>query len=312
MADMRIGVLLPNVGTAASPEAIVELALESEAMGAASLWVGDHLLLAADQQARYPYNESGDYVVPADRNFLDAFTTLAWVAGQTGSIRLGVSVCIAPYRHPAQVAKVLGTLEFLAPGRMVLGVGTGWMRDEFDSLAVPFEERNADTVRLVRFLRAAGRAEGPVTIENPGYPTHEMYLRPQPAADLPIWIGGNGPLARRRAARHGDAWHPALHNQSPAQLAEEMAEVRALATEAGRDPASVELTVFAGVALSDTWRDRPWERGLIRGPAEPVVDTLARYAEAGVTEMILSIGGSTRRRLATLEALVDAGLALVP
>ena len=98
---------------------------------------------------------------------------------------------------------------------MVLGVGTGWMRDEFDSLAVPYESRNADTVRLVRFLREAGRAEGPVTIENAGYPAHEMYLRPQPAADLPIWIGGNGPLARRRAARHGDAWHPALHRQSP-------------------------------------------------------------------------------------------------
>ena len=89
-----------------------------------------------------------------------------------------------------------------------------------------------------------------------------------------------------------------------------MAEVRALAAEAGRSPEAIELTVFAGVALSDTWRDRPWERGLIRGPAEPVVATLADYADAGVTEMILSIGGSTRRRLATLEALVDAGLAL--
>ena len=215
MTGLRIGALLPNVGAAASPQSIVEFARSAEALGVQSLWVGDHLLLAEDQEARYPYNDSGDYVVPSDRNFLDAFTTLAWVAGQTNAIRLGVSVCIAPYRHPAQVAKVLGTLEFLAPGRLVFGVGTGWMRDEFDSLAVPFEERNAATVRLIRFLRDAGQAEGPVTIDNAGYPTHRMFLRPQPPKDLPIWIGGNGALARKRAARHGDAWHPALHRQAP-------------------------------------------------------------------------------------------------
>lgn len=310
MTGLRIGGLLPNVGAAASPQSIVEFARSAEALGVASLWVGDHLLLAEDQQARYPYNDSGDYVVPSDRNFLDAFTTLAWVAGQTTAVRLGVSVCIAPYRHPAQVAKVLGTLDFLAPGRLVFGVGTGWMRDEFDSLAVPFEDRNAATVRLVRFLRDAARAEGPVTIDNPGYPTHRMYLRPHPPADLPVWIGGNGPLARRRAARHGDAWHPALHRQSPTELAEQFDEVKALAAEAGRDPAAIELTLFVGVALSDTWRERPWERGLVRGPAEPVAETLLAYAEAGASEIVLSIGGSTGRRLATLEALVDAGLPL--
>ena len=312
MAELSIGGLLPNVGAAASPGAIVEFAQAGEELGLDSLWVGDHLLLAADQQARYPYNDSGDYVVPSDRDFLDAFTTLAWVAGQTRSVRLGVSVCIAPYRHPAQVAKVLGTLEFLAPGRMVLGVGTGWLKDEFDSLAVPFEDRNAATVRLVRFLREAADAEGPVTIENAGFPTQRMYLRPQPSAGLPIWIGGNGPLARRRAARHGDAWHPALHRQSPDVLAAEFAEVRALAAEAGRDPATVALTLFVGVALSDTWRERPWERGMVRGPAEQVVATLLAYAEAGVSEFILSIGGSIGRRLATLQALADAGLPLHP
>jgi probable F420-dependent oxidoreductase len=306
MTAVRIGALLPNVGAAASPRSIASFAQSAEALGVQSLWVGDHLLLAEDQQARYPYNDSGDYVVPSDRNFLDAFTTLAWVAGQTSAVRLGVSVCIAPYRHPAQVAKVLGTLEFLAPGRIVFGVGTGWMRD------VPFEERNAATVRLIRFLRHAGEAEGPVTIDNAGYPSHRMFLRPQPSARLPIWVGGNGALARKRAARHGDAWHPALHRQAPSELAEQFAEVKALAAGAGRGPEVIELTLFVGVALSDTWRERPWERGMVRGPAGPVVETLLAYADAGVSEFILSIGGSTDRRLATLEALADAGLPLVP
>lgn len=307
---LRIGGLLPNVGASASAAAIIEYAHAAEELGLDSLWVGDHLLLAADQQARYPYNDSGDYVVPSDRDFLDAFTTLAWVAGQTRTIRLGVSVCIAPYRHPAQVAKVLGTLEFLAPGRMVLGVGTGWLKDEFDSLAVPFEDRNAATVRLVRFLREAGRAEGPVSIDNVGYPSHQMFLRPQPSAALPIWIGGNGPLARKRAARHGDAWHPALHRQSPRELAEQFEEVKAMAVVQGRDPATIGLTVFVGVALSDTWRERPWEGGMVRGPAEKVVETLLAYADAGVSEFVLSIGGSVSRRLATLEQLSAAGLPL--
>ena len=310
MTGLRVGALLPNVGAAASPQSIVEFARTAEAMGVQSLWVGDHLLLAEDQEARDPNNDSGDYVVPSDRNFLDAFTTLAWVAGQTNAVRLGVSVCIAPYRHAVQVAKVLGTLEFLAPGRLVFGVGTGWMRDEFDSLAVPFEDRNAATVRLVRFLRDAGQADGPVTIDNAGYPTHRMFLRPQPPKGLPIWIGGNGALARKRAARHGDAWHPALHRQAPAELAGQFDEVKEMAAEVGRDPEGIELTLFVGVALSDTWRERPWERGMVRGPAEPVTETLLAYADAGASELVLSIGGSTSRRLATLEALADAGLPL--
>jgi alkanesulfonate monooxygenase SsuD/methylene tetrahydromethanopterin reductase-like flavin-dependent oxidoreductase (luciferase family) len=137
-----------------------------------------------------------------------------------------------------------------------------------------------------------------------------MFLRPQPSAGLPIWIGGNGALARKRAARHGDAWHPALHRQAPAELAQQFAEVKALAAAVGRDPDAIELTLFVGVALSDSWRERPWERGMVRGPAEPVVETLLSYADAGVSEFVLSIGGSTSRRLATLAALATAGLPL--
>ena len=246
-ADLRIGGLLPNVGVAASAEAISTFATESERLGLHSLWVGDHLLLAETQDARYPYNDTGDYVVPSDRNFLEAFTTLTWVAARTQAIRLGVSVCIAPYRHPVQVAKILGTIGFLAPGRMVFGVGTGWLEDEFDGLGVPFAERNTRTADLVRFLRSAGEASGAIPIVNDGFPTRRMFLRPAPEADLPVWIGGNGPLARRRAARLGDAWHPALHRQSPAQLRDEMQEVRELAAGFGRDPDKLELTIFVGV-----------------------------------------------------------------
>ena len=311
-ADLRIGGLLPNVGVAASAEAISTFATESERLGLHSLWVGDHLLLAETQDARYPYNDTGDYVVPSDRNFLEAFTTLTWVAARTQAIRLGVSVCIAPYRHPVQVAKILGTIGFLAPGRMVFGVGTGWLEDEFDGLGVPFAERNTRTADLVRFLRSAGEASGAIPIVNDGFPTRRMFLRPAPEADLPVWIGGNGPLARRRAARLGDAWHPALHRQSPAQLRDEMQEVRELAAGFGRDPDKLELTIFVGVALAEKTYERPWERGLLRGPAGSVVEHLLAYGEAGVTEAILSIGGSVNRRLAVIAELADAGLPLSP
>ena len=306
--ELRVGGLLPNVGTAASAEAIATFATSAERLGLSSLWVGDHLLLAEDQHARYPYNDTGDYVVPSDRHFLEAFTTLAWVAARTERLRLGVSVCIAPYRHPVNVAKVLGTLEFLAPGRMVLGVGTGWMEDEFDSLGVPFDQRNARTAGLIRFVREAGRADGAMNIENDGFPSRRMFLRPAPSPKLPIWVGGNGALARRRAARLGDAWHPALHRQSPAQLRTEMAEVRDLTAGFGRDPEAIELTLFVAVALSERTHERPWEQGILRGPAEAVVGHLLDYAEAGVTEVVLSMGGSVARRVALLDALIDAGL----
>ncbi|MFN0089128.1 MAG: TIGR03619 family F420-dependent LLM class oxidoreductase [Acidimicrobiales bacterium] len=307
---LRIGGLLPNVGAAASPEAITEFAVACEELGVHSLWVGDHLLLPETQLARYPYNESGDYLVPSERNYLEAFTTLAWVAGQTRRIHLGVSVAIAPYRHRVQTAKVLGTIEFLAPGRMILGVGTGWLKDEFDALGVPFERRNADTVGLIRFLREAGAAEGAVPVQNEGYDSHRVFIRPGPTAGLPIWVGGNGPLARKRAARLGDAWHPALTGQSPAQLAREFDEVKALARDLGRDPDGIELTVFAQVTLADTMRDQPWSRGNLRGPAPALVKLLGDYADAGVSEVILSIGGSVGRRLATIRALAEAGLPL--
>jgi probable F420-dependent oxidoreductase len=305
---LAIGALLPNVGAAASPQSIREFAVECEQRGLRSLWVGDHLLLPEHQLTPYPYLQSGRYVVPSDRDFLEAFTTLTWVAAQTDSIGLGVSVCIAPYRHKVEVAKIVGTIEFLAPGRLTLGVGTGWLADEFDALDVDFADRTRDTAELVRFLRRAAQAEGPFEVHNEGRPSHSMYLRPAPPADLPVWIGGNGPLARRRAARLGDAWHPVIADYTPEALAVDHAEVRALASELGRDPDTVGLTTFASVALADEPTDPALVQGLIRGPAGHIVETLLPYAEVGVSEVILSIGGSTRRRLATIDALADAGL----
>ena len=154
-------------------------ALTVEGLGFDLLMVSDHVAVTADVAAQYP------------APFYEPFTTLSWLAGLTRTIRLGTTVLIMPYRHPLLTARMAANLNDLSGGRLVLGVGVGWARQEFDALGVSFGDRGRLTDEYLLAIRAAWR--------------DEQDYRSGP---IPVWIGGNSDVALRRAVRLGDAWHP--------------------------------------------------------------------------------------------------------
>jgi alkanesulfonate monooxygenase SsuD/methylene tetrahydromethanopterin reductase-like flavin-dependent oxidoreductase (luciferase family) len=176
---VRLGVNVPNFGPGTSPAVLRSWARTVEGLGFDLLMVSDHVALTPDVAEQYP------------APFYEPFTTLAWLAGVTDRVRLGTTVLIAPYRHPLLVARMAANLDELSGGRLVLGVGVGWARQEFEALGVPFQRRGALTDESLRAIRAAWD-------EDAGYR----------GGRIPIWVGGNSDAGLRRAVRFGDAWHP--------------------------------------------------------------------------------------------------------
>ncbi|MEV4531275.1 LLM class flavin-dependent oxidoreductase [Streptosporangium sp. NPDC049304] len=176
---MRVGVNVLNFGPGTDPGVLRGWARTVEGLGFHLLMVSDHVVITPDVAEQYP------------SPFYEPFTTLAWLAGVTDGIRLGTTVLIVPYRHPLLVARMAANLNRLSGGRLVLGVGVGWARQEFEALGVPFERRGALTDDHLRVIRAA-------------WENDEDYQ----AGRIPIWVGGNGDVGLRRAVRLGEAWHP--------------------------------------------------------------------------------------------------------
>ena len=174
-----MGVNVPNFGPGTDPGVLRRWALTVEGLGFDLLMVSDHIAVTADVAEQYP------------APFYEPFTTLAWLAGLTGRIRLGTTVLIVPYRHPLLVARMAANLNDLSGGRLVLGVGSGWAVQEFDALGVPFRQRGKLTDDYLRAVRAA-------------WADQEDYR----CGRIPIWVGGNSDAGLRRAVRLGEAWHP--------------------------------------------------------------------------------------------------------
>jgi alkanesulfonate monooxygenase SsuD/methylene tetrahydromethanopterin reductase-like flavin-dependent oxidoreductase (luciferase family) len=176
---VKVGVNVPNFGPGADPGVLRRWAQTVEGLGFDLLMVSDHIAVTPDVAAQYP------------APFYEPFTTLAWLAGITHQVRLGTTVLIAPYRHPLLTARMAANLNQLSAGRLVLGVGVGWARQEFEALGVPFEQRGRLTDDHLRAIRAA-------------WDNDDDYGR----GSIPIWVGGNSDAGLRRAVRLGDAWHP--------------------------------------------------------------------------------------------------------
>jgi len=176
---VRLGVNVPNFGPGTNPDVLRRWALTVEGLGFYLLMMSDHIAVTPDVAQEYP------------APFYEPFTTLSWLAGVTRRIRLGTTVLIVPYRHPLLIARMAANLNDLSGGRLVLGVGVGWARREFDALGVPFHERGRLTDEHLLAIRAAWQDEGDYR-----------------SGQIPLWIGGNSDAALRRAVRVGDAWHP--------------------------------------------------------------------------------------------------------
>src|SRR5438067_13854373 len=158
---MRFGCHLPVYGAAATRETLIGFARRAKALGFESLWASDHVVLPWRIASRYPYNATGDFPLPPATDFLEPLTALALVAGVTERVALGTTVLVLPHRHPLLAAKMLATLDHLAPGRVILGAGVGWMREEIELFGVAFEQRGAGSDEALRIMKACWREERP-------------------------------------------------------------------------------------------------------------------------------------------------------
>src|SRR5213082_2951554 len=246
---MEFGFSLPGRGPLAGAETILKLATKAESLRFSSLFVTDHVVLPASMaRSTYPYSTTGQLPGGAAQDYLEPLVTMGWLAHVTSRIRLGTSVLVVPYRNPILVAKMLATIDRLSGGRVILGAGVGWLREEFEALAAPaFEARGAVTDEYLRLMRAAWTSD-PVRFEGTYYRVSAVHALPKPAqkTGIPIWIGGHTDAALKRAGTLGDGWHP-IGLRPPALLypdeyAAKAKQVHAWAQRAGRDPKAVTLT----------------------------------------------------------------------
>jgi probable F420-dependent oxidoreductase len=205
---MEFGLHLPNAGPFANGPDILRVARTAEELGFHSVWLFDHLFTPTNLESKYPYSPDGSYAMLPEFPFYDPVSCMAALAGATERIKFGTRVLIATYRHPVVLAKELATTDAIAGGRMILGVGAGWMAEEFDAVDVPMEERFARLDEHVALMREAWQ-KGTVAHEGRFYSHCEAGFGPQPPQPgntIPVIVGGHGDAALRRAARWGDGW----------------------------------------------------------------------------------------------------------
>jgi alkanesulfonate monooxygenase SsuD/methylene tetrahydromethanopterin reductase-like flavin-dependent oxidoreductase (luciferase family) len=251
---MRVGVNVPNYGPGTGPDVLRRWARTAESLGYDLLMLSDHVAVTPDVAAQYP------------APFYEPFTTLSWLAGVTERIRLGTSVVIVPYRHPLLLARMAANLNEISGGRLVLGVGVGWARQEFEALAVPFERRGALTDDHLRAVRAAW--------------TDAKDYR---SGSIPIWVGGNSEAGIRRAVRLGDAWHP-LRDLTLSALRDAAGRMNALADELGRPAPALTPRILLRLTDSPVPGD---DRRLGEGTIEQVVDDLEQLRLLGADTVVL-------------------------
>lgn len=246
------GVAGPPAAPIADPEFLAGYARLAEAVGCESLFFADHIVFPAAKQARYPYAESGAYPWDNEHTQLpEPLALMAFLAGVTETLRFGTAVLVLPQRHPMLLAKQLGTIDALSGGRAELGVGSGWLADEFEALGYSFADRGARTDEYIDVMRELW--DNPVaSFAGPTVSFNRIQLttRPRQPGGVPIIVGGHSPAALRRAGQRGDAFLPAMSaSQNRDRWPEMWTEVRRWAADAGRTGAC-ELQGF-GATLDD-------------------------------------------------------------
>jgi probable F420-dependent oxidoreductase len=215
---------------------------EAEARGVHGIWVGEHVVTFERYASKYPYSDDGQAPIPPGSGLLEPFTTLAFLAGITTSIRLGTAMCLLPQRNPVYTAKEVATLDWLSNGRVDLGVGVGWLREEFEAVDAPWERRGDRTDEYLQVLRALW-CEDPSSFSGTHYTLPPCNFHPKPVQDPhpPVHIGGESEPALRRTARVGQGWH--TFNRAPADLPDVLAHLDELLAEHGRARSEIKVTV---------------------------------------------------------------------
>jgi probable F420-dependent oxidoreductase len=286
---MEIGLHLPSAQPAASADGILEVAMGAERLGFDSVWMFDHLFTPTGIESKYPYTREGDYPMSADDPFFDPIGLYGVLAGATQRIKLGTGVLIPAYRNPIVLGKILATIENFAPGRIILGVGAGWMKEEFDATGVDFHNRGARLVEYMKALRAIWSGE-PSSFKGRFYSWVEAGFLPAPTASIPIIVGGHGEKALERAAKHADGWAVVVGKGQGRGIdgaAQRIDRLKGLLEHEGRDPDTFHLQYTNVLWFSDT----PNEKLPLTGPPDAIASSLKRLNDLGITMVDLAVFG---------------------
>lgn len=265
----------------------LELGRSADALGYDSVWVFDHVVLPKQSRTPYPYAASGEFRLPWQAELPEPLMLMNALAVATRRVRIGSGVLVMPLRHPAVTAKMLAVADLLSEGRIVLGVGVGWLRDEFEALGLPalhFERRGAVTDDYIRAVKEMWTSTGPSYYRGEFVDFRQVGTFPRPAQKPhpPIVIGGKGRHALRRASLLGNGYHGMA--STPDELAAEVSLLREIARLDRRDPDEIEIQLSQPIALYEEAKDG--DRAPLCGSIEQVAEDLRRYGRAGLQHLV--------------------------
>lgn len=298
---MQFGFGLPTRGPMATPQSLATLAHKGEELGFAVLSVSDHIIIPKSIASTYPYNESGTFAGDPSGACLEQLSLLSFLAGITSSVKLLTSVMVLPHRPPVLTAKMLATIDVLSNGRLIVGCGVGWMREEFEALGAPaYDERGAVGNEYLQAFQELWTSANP-TFAGKYCRFANVAFAPQPVQKPhpPIWIGGESAVALRRAGRFANAWYPIGSNPrfpvgTPAQFAAYATKVQRYAQEAGRDPSSLTFAYSTNWYTDQQALTLPdGQRRSLTGTPQQIADDIKRYEDLGVRHMMVNLQGDT-------------------
>jgi probable F420-dependent oxidoreductase len=296
--SMQIGFNLPVSGPMASPEVIANIAQLGESLGFDYLTLTDHIALPDTSTPGYPYSTTGEFYTPDPGHRVEQLTTAAWVAAKTSKIRIVLAVMVVPHRPAVVTSKMLATIDVLSGGRLVIGIGAGWLKVELDAVSTtPFAERGAVTDEYMDAMRTIWTQEKPVF--------HGKYVHidglltdPKPVQKPypPIWVGGESGPSMRRAARIGDAWYPIGSNNAHLldtlpRLTGGISRIREMTKAAERDPAAMGVVYRVKRHGQPAPAATDGNRKLFTGTVANTIEDIAAVKEIGVTALDFDFEG---------------------
>ena len=291
---MRYGFYLPTRGPTATPEALSAIVAKAEALGFHSTVIADHIAIPASFDSKYPYTATGAF--PGQGDAMEQLALMSFVAGKTERLRLVTSVMVVPHRNPVVTAKMLATIDVLSKGRVTVGVGVGWLREEFEALGAPdFDRRGAATDEYLRIFKTLW-TQDPAEFQGEFYSFKPLHCRPQPVQKPhpPILVGGHSRAALRRTARYGDGWHPvgatAAVPLPPDELGRLLDELKRMTEAEGRDFSA--LTISYKAPIYEKVQGGA-NRQMFLGPTDQICEDIASFERIGVSELIFNFRADT-------------------
>ncbi|MDP7453097.1 MAG: LLM class F420-dependent oxidoreductase [Arenicellales bacterium] len=304
---MRYGFYLPTRGPTSDADSLVKIVEQAERLGFDSTVIADHVVFPVQIESSYPYTVGGNF--PGGWEALEQLSLMAFIAGKTRNLRLVTSVMILPYRNPVVTAKMLATIDVLSNGRVIVGVGVGWLREEFETLGCfEFDRRGTLSDEYLKIFKTLWTQE-PASFDGEFYRFDALHFLPKPIQKPhpPIWIGGHSRPALRRVARFADGWHPVGANPAvplqPKQFAGSCEELRRLTELEGRRYEDLTICFKAPLYDKDTTTVSGTDRRPFSGSTSQVVDDIGTYGELGVHELIVDFRSDTLNE--TLERMAQ-------